>query len=254
MTSTRWRPDASLRARLAAAGGLGCLAVAGAGLVVGPPLQASAVYPWTAAALFAVMIAAATGFVRGHPFPRLGPANRVTWIRAMLVALTAALIGEPETWRVAAAAVVAATAAAVLDGLDGWLARRSRMASEFGGRVDMETDALLVLVLSVLVWQHDKAGAWVLAGGLMRYGFVAAGWVLPWMAAPLTPTMRGKAVAVAHIVGLIVALAPIIPVALSAGAAAITLAVLTWSFAVDIGRLWRSGGRPIAGNPSVRGR
>ena len=34
--------------------------------------------------------------------------------------------------------------------------------SSFGARFDMETDAAFILILSVLVWQHGKAGAWVL--------------------------------------------------------------------------------------------
>jgi hypothetical protein len=66
----------------------------------------------------------------------------------------------------------------------------------------MESDALLILVLSVLVWQHDKAGAWVLLGGLMRYAFVAAAWAWPWLGGPLRSTLRGKTVAVAFIAGL----------------------------------------------------
>jgi phosphatidylglycerophosphate synthase len=113
------------------------------------------------------------------------------------------------------------------------------MASSFGARFDMETDALLIMTLSVLVWQHEKAGVWVLLGGLMRYGFVAAGWIAPWMARPLSATRRGRVIAVSHTVGLIVALAPIIPMPFSAVAAALTLAALSWSFALDVRRLWR---------------
>jgi phosphatidylglycerophosphate synthase len=127
----------------------------------------------------------------------------------------------------------------VLDGLDGWLARRTGMASEFGARFDMETDAALILVLSILVWQHGKAGAWVLLSGLMRYAFVAAGWLLPWLARPLQSTRRGKTVAVGQLVGLSVALAPMVPAPLSDVAAALTLTALAWSFAIDIARLAR---------------
>jgi phosphatidylglycerophosphate synthase len=123
---------------------------------------------------------------------------------------------------------------AVLDGLDGWLARRSGQASRFGARFDMETDAGLILVLSILVWQHEKAGAWVLLCGLMRYGFVAAGWRLSWLAQPLPSTRRGKTVAVGQLLGLSVALAPIVPAPLSAIAAALALTALAWSFAIDI--------------------
>ncbi len=56
--------------------------------------------------------------------------------------------------------------AVALDGVDGVLARSRNEASAFGARFDMETDALLILVLAALVWQHGKAGAWILAAGL----------------------------------------------------------------------------------------
>ena len=54
--------------------------------------------------------------------------------------------------------------AAVSDVLDGWLARRHGTAADFGARFDMETDALLILLLSVLCLRYDKAGAWILIG------------------------------------------------------------------------------------------
>ena len=171
--------------------------------------------------------------------------NLVTAFRALLVLLLASLIvrgavSREQAWM----AVVAATVAAVLDGVDGWLARRTGTATRFGARFDMETDALLILVLSVLVWQWGKAGAWVLVIGLMRYLFVASGWLLPWMNGPLSPTFRGKAVAVTQMVTLIVSIGPIVPVWLSTAGSAGALALLCWSFAIDVGRLWASrGGR-----------
>jgi phosphatidylglycerophosphate synthase len=201
-------------------------------------LEAGGLYPWKAALIFAATMTVAVGYLREHPFSTFGPANRVTTVRLALLALLAALIGEPVSARVAAAGVGLTLVFAGLDGLDGWLARTSDMASAFGARFDMETDALLIMVLSVLIWRHEKAGAWILAGGLLRYTFVAAGWVLPWMAGPLTPTYRAKAAAVGHMAGLAVALAPMVPFPTSAVAAGLSLLALTWSFAIDVGRLW----------------
>jgi phosphatidylglycerophosphate synthase len=160
-------------------------------------------------------------------------------MRAMLAALIASLIGEPEIPRVAATGTAAAVVMIVLDGVDGWLARRSRMTSAFGARFDVETDAVFVMAMSMLVWQHGKAGAWVLLGGMMRYAFVIAGSWMPWMARPLRPTRRAKTISVCHMVGLSVALAPIIPTPLSAMAVASAIVALSWSFAVDVRRLWR---------------
>jgi phosphatidylglycerophosphate synthase len=176
-----------------------------------------------------------------HPFPRFGVANTVTLVRVALVAALAGLLGETPDPRMASLAIAIVIIVAALDGVDGWLARRGAQSSAFGARFDMETDAALILILSALVWQHGKAGAWVLACGLMRYGFVAAGWVLPWMAGPLRSTMRGKSVAIGQFIGLAVALSPIVPVRVSNAVAAVTLLVLAWSFAVDIAWLKRQG-------------
>jgi len=202
---------------------------------------AVAIGSFEAAAIFAVMMAVVVATVGAHhPFARFGPANYVTMVRAALVALAAALLAEPPTAAIAWWVVGATACLAALDGLDGWLARRTGLASAFGARFDVEVDALLILVLSLFVWRHDKAGEWVLACGLMRYAFVAAGWVLPWMAGPLQPTLRGKSVAVGQFAGLSLALAPLVQLPASAIVAAITLAALVWSFAIDVRRL--SGG------------
>ena len=239
--ATRWQiPSPPLRASVLSTGALGFLGVTGAALLARPWLQLGVMYPGKAAAFFAAVMVLAAGLIGAHhPFPRFGPANQVTMMRAMLLALLASLIGESELPHVAAGATAIAVIMTLLDGVDGWLARCSRMASEFGARFDTETDAMLVMAMSVLVWQHGKAGVWVLLGGLMRYTFIAAGWKLDWMARSLQPTRRGRVIAICHTVGLIVALAPIIPVPLSASAVAVTLMVLAWSFAVDVGRLWR---------------
>ena len=241
MTAIRWQmPNRPLRASVLRAGMLGLFVVTGVALTVRPWLELGAPYPAKAPVLFATMMVIALGFVgEHHPFQRFGSANQMTMIRGMLVALIASLVGEPETPRIAAVGAGTAVVLTALDGVDGWLARRSRMASTFGARFDTETDAVFVLVMSGLVWQHGKAGAWVLIGGMLRYAFVAAGWVLPWMARPLRATNRGKTVNVFHLVGLSVALAPFVPTPFSGVVVAATLAALSWSFAVDVGRLRR---------------
>lgn len=217
---------------------LGVAGTGAGGVLVGTWIGAGAAYPTVAAAVAAAMLAAIVRVAgHQHPHARFGAANAVTTVRVGLVALAAAILGADASSAALWAVVVLASLEAALDGVDGWLARRTGLASEFGARFDMETDALLVLVLSILVWQHEKAGVWVLAAGLMRYGFVAAGWVVPWLARPLRSTLRGKTVAVVQIVGLIVAMAPIVPRPYSTIVAAATLVALAWSFALDIVRL-----------------
>src|SRR5256885_11189309 len=67
-----------------------------------------------------------------HPFQTFGPANYVTAFRAAIVALVAGAIGEPNDSTIATGVTVAAIAATLLDGVDGWLARRSGVTSAFG--------------------------------------------------------------------------------------------------------------------------
>jgi phosphatidylglycerophosphate synthase len=196
-------------------------------------------YPITSAALFSVAAVFAVGVLADqHPFPRFGPANGVTSLRLALTSLVAGFLGEAPSEPVAMLAAVLALVSTVLDGADGWLARRTRMASPFGARFDMETDALLILVLATLAWRHDKAGAWIVLAGAMRYLFVAAGAVWRWVDAPLPPSQRRKAVCVVQIVGLGLVVSPLMAPPVSTFAAALTLAALTWSFGVDVLWLW----------------
>jgi phosphatidylglycerophosphate synthase len=220
-------------------------ALTGAALVALSACELTLVFgvglPYVGAALLAFGVVAGValrGAGRFHPFPRLGPANLVTGLRAGLTALLAGALVVPSTEHGAWALVVLSVVAVSLDGVDGYFARRSGMSSVFGARFDMEVDALLILVLSALVWRFGKAGIWVLASGLMRYAFVSAAWAWPWFDRPLPPSRRRQTVCVIQIVGLICALGPPFAPPVSDVIAAITLAVLTWSFWVDVRWLW----------------
>ena len=184
---------------------------------------------------FAAIATLAVIFIseNSHPFRRLGPANQVTTARAVLVALVVGAIGEHVSPAVGASAAGASLAVTLMDGIDGWMARRSRMASQFGARFDMEVDALLILALAILTWQHGKAGAWVVLSGLLRYVFVAAGWLLPRMRQPLPDSRRRRTICVVQLGGLIIALEPFVAPPASGLIAAITLTALLYSFAID---------------------
>lgn len=195
--------------------------------------------------LFLLVVAIArTRIEAHHPIGRLGTANGVTLLRAAGASLLAAIALAPEpmsSW-----ALVAATALLLgLDGLDGALARRQRLASGFGARFDMEVDALTILALSGLAFGLGKAGPWILAIGLMRYGFVLAGWLWPALARPLPPSRRRKAICVLQFILLTLLLAPPVVPSLSTALAAIGLAALTTSFAIDLA--WLLEARALAG-------
>lgn len=178
----------------------------------------------------------------GHyPHPHFGACNAVTLFRAGLGAtlLTPLLLeGSSAIALYGWAVVIVAVFALSLDGVDGWLARRSGLASRYGARFDMEVDAALALILAALALVNGNVGPWVLLLGLMRYGFVAASWVLPWMAAPLPDRFGRKVVCVIQIAALIALQAPILTGWMTLAIASGASVALIWSFGRDILWLW----------------
>ncbi|NMI00006.1 CDP-alcohol phosphatidyltransferase family protein [Pseudonocardia acidicola] len=180
-----------------------------------------------------------TAAVRRAGIDTLGPADLVTLARAVLVGGVTALVtdrlrsgGTP----VAALAVIASVAL-VLDAVDGQVARRSGTASALGARFDMEVDAFLILMLSVHV--AVLLGPWALAVGAMRYSFVAAAWMMPWMRSALPTRYSAKAVAALQGIVLVVATTEVLARPLAVTLVSTALALLTWSFGRDAAWLWR---------------
>jgi phosphatidylglycerophosphate synthase len=233
-------PDSPLRASAITSKLIGLVAVVALANAARVMLPLGDRYPLKAAGLFALMMGLSIGFLQQHhPFVRFGAANQITTLRAILVALVAGLVGEPKLPSVASAAVAASVVVTLLDGVDGWLARRERTASSFGARFDMEIDALLILALSVLAWRHQKAGGWVVLSGLLRYAFVAAGAVAPWFREPLPARLRRQTICVIQITALTLVMLPAIKPPASTAIAAAALAALSYSFLIDTLWLWR---------------
>jgi phosphatidylglycerophosphate synthase len=187
--------------------------------------------------------------------PRFGAANAVTAARAAATCLLFGLWAAATSFDPALLWTLAAIASAALaaDGIDGWLARRTGSESRFGARFDMETDAASVLALALLVHAAGRAGAFVLLSGALRYLSVAAGWVVPALARPLTPSLRRKAICVAQVGLLIAALAPPVPAGLAQGLAALGLMLLVYSFAADgVALLSAARGSPILSQQHAR--
>ena len=223
-----WPRGAAVAVALAAAATVGAAALLAGWLDDGNVVLRAAAF---AVAGGALVLWLAARHLRALTF---GAANSVTLARSALAVLLVALLGTTPTPPLGWLLVGLGTAAVVLDGVDGALARRRSEAGDFGARFDMETDALLILVLAALVWQQGKAGAWIVAAGLLRYAFVAGSFVVPWLGALLPPSRRRQAVCVVQIVSLLGALAPVVAPPWSAALALAGLAALVWSFGVDV--------------------
>ncbi|MCA0998011.1 CDP-alcohol phosphatidyltransferase family protein [Alloyangia pacifica] len=201
---------------------------------------------WLAGAL---MLLPVLGFglgagVSGHfllrhwPAPRLGYANALTLGRLALAALMLLPLVQPALTEGASGwgFLCLALITLALDGVDGPLARRSGLAGPWGARFDMEVDSVFALLLAAVAWRSGAAGGWVLLLGGLRYLFVSASLLWPWLDAPLPQRFRRKLVCVVQIAVLAGLLAPVAIPPWSELAALLALALLAWSFALDV--LW----------------
>lgn len=213
------------------------VAAAGIGLQMPPELYG------IAASLY---LAIALPIIRHWPSGRdFGWANRATLLRAATVVLLVSLapfIAGLDNWLWLYGALC--LFALVLDGVDGAIARATHSTTRFGARFDMELDALFMLGLCVAVLALEKAGAWVLALGLLRYAFVAAGHWLNFINHPLPESFRRKTVCVWQVVTLIIALLPVTSAAFATWTLAIALALLCYSFYTDLRWLYQTGRQP----------
>ena len=224
-----WRSIAADSSRLAAlvAAALGLAALADLSLWVALP------------AVLAVTSAVLWRYHSRSAAQRFGLANWVTLFRLNLVALMAVAVWQNapdilQSWLL----FLIATVALALDGVDGWLARRRREASDFGERFDMGADTAFTLITTLCLVSFGLVGAWVLLLGLMRPAFAVAGHVWPFLSAPL-PASRGRKLACAGslaclVAGLAPPLAPVAPVL-----ALLALVQLVWSFGRDLRHLVR---------------
>lgn len=188
---------------------------------------------WIVGVACAVIMVAA--LARGE---RFGPASWVTLARATLTVGVAALVADSFAHDTPVALLVTLAAVALaLDGVDGWVARRTRTQSAMGARFDGETDAFLIAALSV--YAAPIYGAWVLAIGAARYLFGAGEWLLPWMRRPLPTRRWRKAVAATQGIVLTVAAAEVLPHALTQALLLLALALLTVSMGECVWWLWR---------------
>ncbi|HEX5087789.1 MAG TPA: CDP-alcohol phosphatidyltransferase family protein [Nocardioides sp.] len=152
---------------------------------------------------------------------RANAANVITGARFVLSAAVAAVAlagGSPLLLG------TVLTVTMLTDLVDGWVARARGTTSELGARLDMEADALLILVLSAIV--AADLGWWVLGLGLARYVFGALFAVVPALRTPPTsPRPWCKTVAV--LVGVVLAVVAVLPVPhVVALAAVVVVAVL----------------------------
>src|SRR5690348_17765260 len=191
--------------------------------------------------------AAATALIvtarRRSDQPWVHPADWVTLTRAVLIAGVTGLVADSFSRPVPVTALVTLSSVALaLDAVDGQVARRTGTATPLGARIDGEADAFLIGVLSIFVSQDY--GSWVLAIGAARYALLLAGWLMPWLAAPLPPRYWGKVVAAVQGIVLTVAASGVTSRLTGMIAVAVALLLLAESFGRNVIWLYRTGAGP----------
>lgn len=169
--------------------------------------------------------------VGGSRWTGTTPADGVTLVRAVLVAGCAVRVltgrGRPRGWGLP----VVAGVAWALDGVDGYVARRTGTVSERGGRWDNTTDATLVAVLATAV---AGAAPWAPAGAALYPAYRLGQRVRQAWRRPLPGSRRGKVVGGVLTGTLLGATVPGMPRAVVRPAVAVAVGLVTWSFAVDL--------------------
>lgn len=126
-------------------------------------------FPWlTAVGLLSfIMLWALHWKLLGRFKPFAGYANRLTLMRLLLVVLLGWFHPAMSPILIFSLALLNV----LLDGLDGYLARRYDQKSQFGQAFDMETDAFYVAIMTGILYLQGSFGFWLVVIGFLRYGY-----------------------------------------------------------------------------------
>ncbi|MGM0591595.1 MAG: CDP-alcohol phosphatidyltransferase family protein [Halobacteriota archaeon] len=179
-------------------------------------------------------------------FERFGPATTLTLVRGLLLAWLAGFLQLP--WPegpLAWAPALLYGLAAVLDYADGTLARLTDRVTVLGERLDVEFDALGLLVAPLVGVVGGQIPWWYLSVSVARYAFVAAVRLRRWRGlsvSDLPPRASRRILAGSQMAFVALALSPVI----GRDAATVGAALFGGAVLLGFGRDWLavSGRRP----------
>lgn len=94
--------------------------------------------------------------------------------------------------------------AIILDGVDGYIARKYNQSSKPGEALDMETDAFMVLLLSWIHFSSNEMQWWILIPGGLRYYYEIAFYFFPNRDVRKPPKKVRATIAVMFFIALII--------------------------------------------------
>ncbi len=223
LTQPAVEPGRRLRREWMLAAAVGGLALGATALWLGrvwsPLLAARWLLPASAVALFELWLVRRylgdhTKPDRGEPLAALGAGNAVTLLRGLAVAMMSGFLATPLpdgplAWLPAALCA----GGALLDVFDGYAARLAGTASRLGEILDVEFDALTVLLVSALAVRYGNLPWWFVPLGAARYAFMwglARRTGLGKPVRPLTPSAQRRVTAGAYMAFLSTMLVPVV--------------------------------------------
>lgn len=179
---------------------------------------------WPLVVIGTVMLAALTIISRREwtPDGSFGWANATTVGRLLALCALPLVPDRPD-------AIIGVGLAILLsDGLDGWLARRYDLASEFGEFFDKESDSLFLLVLCAMAAFRGTLPDVILGVGLLRYVFVITLFLIQ---PHVSKEYRSSLASVIYVVMVVAMLTSFLPYpAFYQPIVAVAAVALLWSF------------------------
>ncbi|NBC83490.1 MAG: hypothetical protein GVY19_08920 [Bacteroidetes bacterium] len=108
--------------------------------------------------------------------PFAGYANWITLFRLLLISVTLVFTDQLLDRFI----FILVFSAVIFDGLDGWIARKTKQESVFGAHFDMECDAFYVAMMTLVLYERAMFGQWLLIVGFLRYLFGTFLYLMQW--------------------------------------------------------------------------
>lgn len=165
---------------------------------------------------------------------KFNAADKVTvsrWVLFVSCVVVATMIQDTHWW-----ILIGVSLAVALDGLDGWMARKLSVASDYGRILDMEVDHMTTSLLVALSVMIIGISPWFLGLNLLRPLYLLFGKqkLQEKEYRSKYQLLRAKLICIVSQILLIVNLAPIFSLSTKEILSFMNLLLLTYSFAIDL--------------------
>ena len=136
--------------------------------------------------------------------------------------------------------IILSTVSLVMDGLDGFIARKYNLVSKFGEIIDQESDNFLMLVISISLYLNKDVGLYVFLIPLYRYTFLVSMKKYDWLQRTLPSSQFRKIACVLTIALMIMSQDVYFNYENTLFLVILSLFIITFSFSKDIIWLYRN--------------